>query len=69
MPYHTDKKGMAKPKKKVVIKKGKKMGMSQNQKDKLKTFGLDVDFLFKQSSSGKLVISENDLSSSIKIDS
>jgi len=37
MPYHTkEKKGMAKPKKKVVIKKGKKMGMSQNQKDKLK---------------------------------
>jgi len=27
---------MVKPKKKVVIKKGKKMGMSQNQKDKLK---------------------------------
>ena len=37
MPYHTEnKKGMAKPKKKVAIKKGKKMGMSQNQKDKLK---------------------------------
>lgn len=37
MPYHTqDKKSKAKPKKKVVIKKGKTMGMSQNQKDKLK---------------------------------
>jgi predicted DNA-binding antitoxin AbrB/MazE fold protein len=37
MPYHTkEKKGMVKPKKKVVIKNGKKMGMSQNQKDKLK---------------------------------
>ena len=36
MPYYTDKKAIAKPKKKVVIKKKKNAGMSQNQKDKLK---------------------------------
>ena len=37
MPYNTgEKKAKAKPKKKQVIKNGKRVGMTQNQRDKLK---------------------------------